>query len=134
MIPELYCSSGSLCEGLTLIVVSCPYMVNVMNTSTVHLIAPKAIEHLTTLLTESQRQDVASYGVQRVAPNMLTYYHETWEFFNKFEDEIEDYFYDKYGQNWLAKFAGSSTSVRGMVNHMVWSFVNQICKELTGIH
>ena len=134
MIPELYCSSGSLCEGLTLIVVSCLYVANVMNTSTVHLIAPKAIEHLTTLLTESQRQDVASYGVQRVAPDTLTYYHETWEFFNKFEDEIEDYFYDKYGQNWLAKFAGRSTSVRGMVNHMVWTFVNQICKELTDIH
>jgi hypothetical protein len=52
-----------------------------------------------------------------MAPNKLAYYSDTWDFFLQFEDEVEDYFYDKYGDTWLDKFAKHSTSVRGMINH-----------------
>lgn len=96
-----------------------------------------AVEYLisedTGLLTFEELQDIARHGCAACAPNKLAYYHETWEFFIKFEDDVEDYFYDKYGDTWLERFAKNSTSVRGMVNHMVWTFVNQIAQEVTGI-
>ena len=106
-------------------------------TRSTQIVAPRALEYLTDeesgLLTYEQLQDIARHGCARMAPNKLAYYHDTWDFFLQFEDEVEDYFYDKYGIEWLDKFAKHSTSVRGMVNHMVWTFVDSIAKEITGI-
>ena len=113
-------------------------LVNVMNLSqSTQLTASHAVEYLINeengLLTFEDLQDIARKGCAACAPNGLTYYHETWDFFIKFEDDVEDYFYNKYGDAWLERFAKNSTSVRGMVNHMVWTFVNQVAQEVTGI-
>lgn len=106
-------------------------------TRSTELIAPRAIEWLaneqTGMYTCEELRDIALNGCARMAPNKLAYYHDTWDFFLQFEDEVEDYFYDKYGDAWLDKFAKHSTSVRGMVNHMVWTFVDALAKEITGI-
>jgi hypothetical protein len=106
-------------------------------TRTTEIIAPRAVEYLSDeesgLFTYEDLQDIALRSCTRMAPNKLTYYSDTWDFFLQFEDEVEDYFYDKYGDTWLDKFAKHSTSVRGMVNHMVWTFVDSIAKEITGI-
>jgi len=106
-------------------------------TRSTELIAPRAIEWLaneqTGMYTREELQDIALRGCMRMAPDKLAYYHDTWEFFLQFEDEIEDYFYGKYGTAWLDRFSKNSTSVRGMVNHMVWTFVDALAKEITGI-
>ena len=106
-------------------------------TRTTEIIAPRAVEYLSGkesgLFTYEDLQDIALRGCACMAPNKLAYYSDTWDFFLQFEDEVEDYFYDKYGDTWLDKFAKHSTSVRGMVNHMVWTFVDSIAKEITGI-
>ena len=105
-------------------------------TRSTELIAPRAIEYLSGdagLFDYEELQDIALRSCARMAPNKLAYYNDTWQFFIDFEDEIEDFFYDKYGDAWLARFAKNGTSVRGMVNHMVWTFVDALAKEITGI-
>ena len=106
-------------------------------TRTTEIIAPRAVEYLSGkesgLFTYEELQDIALRSCARMAPDKLAYYSDTWDFFLQFEDEVEDYFYDKYGDTWLDKFSNNSTSVRGMVNHMVWTFVDSIAKEITGI-
>lgn len=106
-------------------------------TRNTEIIAPRAVEYLSGeesgLFTYEDLQDIALRGCACMAPYKLAYYHDTWDFFIEFEDEVEDFFYDKYGDAWLDKFSNTSTSVRGMVNHMVWIFVDSIAKEITGI-
>jgi len=104
-------------------------------TNRTQLTESRAVDYLinedTGLLTYEELQDIARHGCAACAPDKLAYYKDTWEFFFKFEEDVDDYFYNKYGISWVERFAKNTTSVGGMINKIVWTYVNQIAKEVT---
>ena len=99
-----------------------------------YVMVEQVLEYLlnesTGLLTWEQVQNIAACGAIAAAPDGLTWWQDTWDFYLKFEDTVEDWFYDQYGDAWLERFAKNTTSVRGMIHHMVTVFVTQLCKQL----
>jgi len=55
------------------------------------------------------------------------YYHETMEFFQRFEDDIEDVCYDTLGDDFMSILAKDTTSVANMIQVMVWHTVETYC-------
>ena len=47
-----------------------------------------------------EMEDINRHGIN-CGYHGFIYTYEIEEFFNKFEDEIEDYFYDHFGSSWL---------------------------------
>jgi hypothetical protein len=59
------------------------------------------------------------------------YYQQTWDFFLTYEDDIEDYFFNMLGDEWMFKLGFmDSTSVREYVNNLVWSYVECIANQI----
>ena len=76
-----------------------------------------------------EREDIANYGCASGTAYAHIYYQQTWEYFLKFEDEIEDYFYDMLGDDYIADLTAGETSIRGIVNKLVWAFVESVCSN-----
>ena len=55
------------------------------------------------------------------------YYHETSQFYELHEDEINDYARDCFGDEFLAVFA--KDDVLSMINNLVWFFVDSIASD-----
>jgi len=75
-------------------------------------------------------REIANHGCASGVAHDHIYYTQTWEFFLKYEDDIEDYMYDMYGDDWLEVFARETTSIRQQVNLIVWSYINAIASDL----
>ncbi len=55
------------------------------------------------------------------------YYSETSEFYDKYEDEINDYARDCFGDDFLSHFAVDN--VLTLVNNIVWFFVESVAAD-----
>jgi hypothetical protein len=75
-------------------------------------------------------RDIAEYGADSGCAHDHIYYTQTWDFFLKYEDDIEDYLFDMYGDDWLEVFARGTSSIREQVNLIVWSYINGIASDL----
>jgi len=75
-------------------------------------------------------RDIANYGCASGSAYQHLYYNQTWDFFMSYEDDIEDYLSDMYGDDWLEVFARETTSIRQQVNLIVWSYINAIASDL----
>ena len=75
-------------------------------------------------------REIAEYGCESGIAHDHIYYQQTWDFFLKYEDDIEDYLFDMYGDDWLEVFARETTSIREQVNLIVWSYINGIASDL----
>jgi hypothetical protein len=58
------------------------------------------------------------------------YYAQTNEFFDDFEDDIEDVCFDILGDDYLAQLARTEDSIQGLKNKMVWFTVQQYCSRI----
>ena len=72
-------------------------------------------------------KDVANYGCGGGVPGLI-YYKDTTEFFEQFEDEIEDVCYDILGDDYLSLLSNEQTSVQGLIQMMVWFVVETYCQ------
>ena len=75
-------------------------------------------------------REIANHGCASGVAHDHIYYTQTWDFFLKYEDDIEDYLFDMYGDDWLEVFARETTSIREQVNLIVWSYINAIASDL----
>ena len=73
-------------------------------------------------------KDVARYGCAAGVSGFI-YYNETREFFNEYEEEIEQELYDIYGDDWLREIACLPSIVDTITfkNHCVWVIVETYC-------
>ena len=55
------------------------------------------------------------------------YYHETSQFYELHEDEINDYARDCFGDDFLSHFAVDSVST--LINNIVWFFVESVAAD-----
>jgi hypothetical protein len=95
-------------------------------------------EALTAALSErftdmEEIKDVCKYGVEGGVSGFI-YYKDTREFFEKFEDDIEDVCYDILGDDYLSQLAKDETCVLGLINKMVWFTVEAYCHNMLALH
>jgi hypothetical protein len=76
-------------------------------------------------------REMAEYGCASGIAHDHIYSHQTWDFFLIYEDDIEDYFHDMLGDEWMSELGFmDSTSVREYVNKLVWSYVECIANQI----
>jgi len=78
---------------------------------------------------EDEIIDVANYGCSGGVSGFV-YYNQTNEFFDDFEDDIEDVCFDILGDDYLSDLATNENSIQGLKNKMVWFTVQQYCSRL----
>lgn len=88
-------------------------------------------ERLTSALLErfedmDEVRDICSHGCEGGVSGFI-YYKDTREFFEEFEDDIEDVCYDILGADYLSQLAKDETCVLGLINKMVWFTVEAYC-------
>ena len=78
---------------------------------------------------EDEIIDIANYGCSGGVPGFI-YYAQTNEFFDDFEDDIEDVCFDVLGDEYLSQLAKCEDSIQGIKNKMVWFTVEEYCRRL----
>ena len=72
--------------------------------------------------------DISTHGAN-TGVSGFTYTWEINEFFNEFEDEIENYYYEIFGDSWLNELSHSITSLDELRAKMVWGLVEMWCSQ-----
>ena len=76
--------------------------------------------------SQGQLKEIVEHGCSTGCAEEHIYQSQTWEFFLSFEEEIEDYFYNLRGDEWLESMCNGESSVRGLVHQIVWSYIENI--------
>ena len=71
-------------------------------------------------------QDIVEYGMSGGFSD-FTYTHEINEFFHEFECELEDYYHEIFGDEWLSHVIDNATTLDEVRSRMVWGYVEQWC-------
>ena len=79
-----------------------------------------------------EMDDINTHGISCGFSGFI-YYSEINEFFNEFESEIEDFYYDAFGSEWV-KDSGLADcdSFDAMRNQAVWGVVETYCANFDG--
>ncbi len=91
-------------------------------------------ERLTSALLErfdnmDEIRDICSHGCESGVSGFI-YYKDTREFFEEFEDDIEDDCYDILGIDYLSILSKGETCILGLINAMVWFTVQAYCQAV----
>ena len=76
-------------------------------------------------------KDIQEHGCASCAPAGFIYYYETRKFFNEYEEELEDYFYEIFGDDWMEQFVSSKnvTDTATFKNYCVWLMIELYCLD-----
>ena len=76
-------------------------------------------------------KDIQEHGCASCAPSGFIYYYETRKFFNEYEEELEDYFYEIFGADWMQQFVADKTvsDTRTFKNYCVWLMIELYCLD-----
>ena len=72
--------------------------------------------------------DIYNHGIQGGFHGFI-YTWELNEFYREFESELEDYYYDMFGNEWLAHCIDNCTSMDEVRARMVWGYVEMWCAD-----
>ena len=74
-------------------------------------------------------RDICDHGIAGGFDGFI-YTYEIIAFYNEFEDEIENYFYEIFGDGWLEETGASKkTSLDEVRCYLVWSLVEMYCND-----
>ncbi len=77
-------------------------------------------------------QEIVTHGCQSGVCFEHIYYVDTIEFFDKYEDEIMDYFRDNYDADFLVNLFKDADADLGIYkNNVTWAFVEAIACDIT---
>ena len=81
--------------------------------------------------TKDDLREIADHGCISGAAFDHIYYQQTFDFFLSFEDDIEDYFFNMLGDEWMSELGFmNSTGVREYINNLVWAYVESIANQI----
>ena len=74
-------------------------------------------------------KDIQEHGCASCACLDFIYYYETRKFFNEYEEELEDYFYNMFGNDWMKQFVAdkSVSDTATFKNYCVWMIIELYC-------
>ena len=74
-----------------------------------------------------EMMDIAEHGCMSGFDGFI-YTYEINEFFNEFESEIENYYYEIFGDSWMIDSnAAECDSMDSMRAHLVWGLIEMWC-------
>ena len=74
-------------------------------------------------------RDIATHGCEGGVSGFI-FYKDTREFFEKYEDDIEDVCYDILGIDYLQQLSKGETCILGLINALVWFTVQAYCQTV----
>ena len=86
-----------------------------------------AVESILKSYDLEQLRDIAEHGCASGCARDHIYYDETNAFYDVYEDEINDYAEDCFGDEFLSIFA--KDSIHSLKNNIVWFFVESIAQD-----
>jgi D-lyxose ketol-isomerase len=93
------------------------------------LTTPIAQRKILEMFDEEQLKDIAEYGCESGCASGFIYYHETSAFFDRHNEEIEEYLENVFGEDYLTNFASRATSMKTLKNLMCWAFVEMVAQD-----
>ena len=90
-----------------------------------------SLDYLSKLYSQQELKEIAKHGCVTGVATHHIHYHETEDFFNKFEDEVLDFLENLIGENPIHYYSKDSYSIQELINKIVWSFVEQAATHLT---
>ena len=75
-------------------------------------------------------QDIVDHGITAGYHGFI-YTYELNEFFSEYEDELENYYWEIFGDNWISEFSSNtnSTSLDELRAKMIWGYVESWCQD-----
>lgn len=73
-----------------------------------------------------EMEDICRHGIMAGYHGFI-YTWELNEFFNEFENELETYYYEMFGDTWIAEMSHDSTSLDELRARLVWGYVEMWC-------
>ena len=86
--------------------------------------SPSAIHSILTTYSQEDLEAISKGGCISGAAHSHIYYHETSEFYDKWEDEILDFLENVYGYNAIHYFSEDVSSIQELKNTIVWKFID----------
>ena len=76
-------------------------------------------------------REIAEHGCESGIAHDHIYYQQTWDFFLTYEDDIEDYFFNMLGDEWMNELGlCKAESARQLINNLVWVYVECIANQI----
>lgn len=93
------------------------------------LATPIAQRKILEMFDEQELKEIAEHGCESGCASGFIYYYETSAFFDRHNEEIEEYLEDILGESYLSDFASRSTSMKTLKNLMCWAFVEMVAQD-----
>ena len=75
--------------------------------------------------------NIAEHGCQSGCASSHIYYTETSAFFDKYEEEIQDYLRAVFGEDFMFHLVTDCHDMVDMKNKLVWSFIELVAQDYT---
>ena len=90
------------------------------------LTTPIAQRKILEMFDEEQLKEIAEHGCESGCAPGFIYYYETSEFFDRHQDEIEEFLYEVIGEDYLTILSKKATDMKTLKNLMCWRFVDMV--------
>jgi len=90
------------------------------------LTTPIAQRKILEMFDENELRDIAEHGCESGCAPGFIYYYETSEFFDRHQDEIEEFLYEVIGEDYLTILSKKATDMKTLKNLMCWRFVDMV--------
>ena len=90
------------------------------------LTTPIAQNKILEMFDEQELKDIAEHGCESGCASGFIYYYETSAFFDRHQDEIEEFLYEVIGEDYLIILSEKATDMKTLKNLMCWRFVDMV--------
>ena len=89
-----------------------------------------SLDYLSKLYSLEELKSIAEHGCITGVATHHIHYHETEDFFNKFEDEILDFLENLNGENPIHYYSKDCYSIGCLMNKIAWAFIDEASAHL----
>ena len=93
------------------------------------LTTPIAQRKILEMFDEDQLKDIAEHGCESGCAPGFIYYYETSAFFDRHQDEIEEFWYEVIGEDYLTVLSKQATDMKTLKNIMCWAFGEMVAPD-----
>jgi hypothetical protein len=87
-----------------------------------------AVQEILSMFNHDELMDIANHGCDSGCAPGLIYYHETVDFFNKFESEIGQFLTYNLGDDYLHQLSKGCEDMITLKNKLVWCFAELVAR------
>ena len=88
-----------------------------------------AVESILDTYDSEELSDIANHGCASGCASSHIYYTETSEFFDKYEEDVNDYLRDIFGENFMFELISDCHDMTDMKNKLVWVFIELVASD-----